>query len=79
MIIIESLRRLNQSGMLTLPETKVCNRCKKPKPRKEFKKTGCTKDGLDTTCRKCVNDRARELKKQRAEEKKIYKEKYFDF
>lgn len=39
-----------------IQEVKVCSKCKIEKPLSEFSKSISTKDGLQSICKRCVNE-----------------------
>jgi hypothetical protein len=57
------------------PKTKVCKRCKKEKPLKEFQRHGETKDGRHPKCKDCT----KEVEAKKKEEDKKYSKRFFTF
>jgi hypothetical protein len=55
--------------------TKTCITCHIPKPLKDFRRQGDTKDGRRSTCTACV----KAADDKRKAEKKEYGKKYFTF
>jgi len=53
---------------------KTCNKCKEVKPKAEFHKLSCSKDGLHYTCKACRNAKQEKYRKAHIEQQKKYYE-----
>jgi hypothetical protein len=60
-------------------KTKVCNRCKEEKDRKDFRTYHQNADGKDSHCIPCRQEEHKEYIARKAKEKKVDRTKYFDF
>jgi hypothetical protein len=70
-----TLDRLNKGSIMDKkPETKVCNKCKVPKPIKDFTRDMTMADGRYNTCKPCT---AAHRKAYRAEKNK-HNEEFFN-
>ena len=53
-------------------ETKVCPKCNKEKPIKEFYKDKANKNGLNSWCKECTKEHNKEYYQENKEEAKAY-------